>query len=113
MLVDNFIRTWLTMIVEDQRVDHGGLGETIGRCLGVLYAEDGMVVSQDADWMQRSMNILVGLFLRYVLAANVAKSCTMTCQHGALRLGMSEEANDLKCTGVGDSYRVRILIITP
>ena len=54
------------------------------------------------------MNVLVGLFRRYGLAANVAKSCTMTCQPGILRLGISEEAKALKYTGLGDSYRVRL-----
>ena len=31
VVVDNFIRTSLAMTVEDQRVDHDGLGETVGR----------------------------------------------------------------------------------
>ena len=54
------------------------------------------------------MNVLVGLFISYVLVANVAKSYTVTCQPGALQTGMLEEAMALKFTGVGDSYRVRI-----
>ena len=33
VVADNIIRTWLAMTVEDQRVDHDGLGETVGRCL--------------------------------------------------------------------------------
>ena len=52
------------------------------------------------------MNVLVGLFRRYGLAANVAKSHTMTCQTGALRVGMLEEAMALNCTRVGDLSRV-------
>ena len=47
------------------------------------------------------MNVLIGLFRRYGLAANIAKSCTMTCHPGALQVGMSEEAMVLKCTGGG------------
>ena len=67
------------MTVEDQRVDQDGLVETVGRCMGVFYADDGMVGSRDADWLQHAMNFLVGLFRRYGLEANVEKSCTMTC----------------------------------
>ena len=59
------------------------------------------------------MNVPVGLFRRYGLAANVAKSHTMMCQPGALRSGVSEEAKALNCTGVGDSYQVRIRISIP
>ena len=67
-----------------------------------------MVRSRDSEWIQHAMNVLVGLFKRYGLAANIAKSHTMTCHPGALRVGISEEAMPLNCTGVGDSYQVRI-----
>ena len=106
VLVDNVIITCLAMTVDDQRVDQDRLGETVMRCLGVLYAYDGMLGSLDADWMQHLMNVLVGLFLLYGLAANIAKSKTVICQPGALRLGMFEEAKALKCKGVGDLYHV-------
>ena len=43
------------------------------KCLGVLYADDGMVVSRYAEWPQQSMNFLVGIFRCYGLATNVAK----------------------------------------
>ena len=42
------------------------------------------------------MNVLLGLFQWYDLAANVRKSCKMTFQTGILRLGISEEANAMK-----------------
>ena len=96
------------MTVEDKRVAPNRLRETVRRCLGVFYANDGMVGSQDADWLQQLMNVLVSFFQRYGLAANVAKSRTMTCQPGLLRSGMSAEAKAMKCTGVGYLYRVRL-----
>ena len=92
VVVDNVIRTWLAMIVEDHKVAHDGLGETVGRCLVLFYENNGMVRSRNLEWLQHKMNILVGLFRRYGLAANVAKSRTMTCQPGSLRAGMSKEA---------------------
>ena len=68
-------------------MDHDGMGDTVGRCLGVFYAKDGMVVSHHSDWLHHAMNVLVGLFRRYGLASNVAKSRTMIFQPGALRAG--------------------------
>ena len=62
MGVENIIRIWLAKTVEDQRVTHDGLGETVRRCLKVLYADDSIVGSQDADWLQHAMNVLVILF---------------------------------------------------
>ena len=113
VVVGNFIITWMSMTVEDQRVSHDGMGETVGRCLGVFYDNDSMVGSCDSDWIQHAMNVLVGLFRRYGLAANVAKSCAMTCQPGALWAGMLEEAMVRKCTGLGDLYRVRFRTQVP
>ena len=62
VLVDNVIRTWLAMKVEDQRVANDGLVETAGRCLGVFCSNDVMVGSRYLDWLQQLMNVLVGLF---------------------------------------------------
>ena len=94
-------------------MSHNGMREAVGRCLGVFYDNDGMVIPRDTEWLQQSMNVLVSPFLWYGLAANVSKSLTMTCQPGALMLGMSEEANDLKCTRLGNSYRVILRQLIP
>ena len=73
----------------DQRVYHEGLAVAVRQCLGVFYADDGMVGSRDNYWIQHSMNVMVGLFWRYGHAANVAKSRSMTYQPNTLRSGMS------------------------
>ena len=62
VIVKNIIRTWLAITVDDQRVAHDRMREAVGRCLGVFYADDGMVGSRDSEWLQHLMNILVGLF---------------------------------------------------
>ena len=56
------IRTWLVIIVEYHRVAHDRLGETVGRCLGLFNADDGMVGSRGVYWLQHAINVLVGLF---------------------------------------------------
>ena len=37
VVVDNVIRIWMATTVEYQRVAYDGLGDTVGRCLGVFY----------------------------------------------------------------------------
>ena len=59
--------------------------------MGVFYVNNGMVSPHKLDWLKHSMNVLVGLFRRYCLEANVTKSRKMTYQSGALQAGMSEE----------------------
>ena len=77
VVMENVIHTWLEMAVEDQRVAHTRMEEAVGRCLGIFYADDGMVVSRYPEWLQHLMHILVSPFRRYGLAANVAKSRLM------------------------------------
>ena len=67
-----------------------------------------MVGFRDSYWLQLSMNVLIGLFCRYDLTYNVTKSGTMTYQPSALRSGMTKEAKELKCKGLGASYRERL-----
>ena len=55
-----------------------------------------MIGSRDSDWLQSAINVLVGIFRRYGLSSNIAKSCTMACQIGALWTGVLEEAMELK-----------------
>ena len=59
--MNNFIRIWLDMTVEDQRVAHDGMREADGRCLGVFYTNYGMIGSRDAEWLHHSMKVVVGL----------------------------------------------------
>ena len=91
MIVDNAVRNWVSLTVEDKLVSHEGLVLAVGRCLGLFYIENGMVVLWYQEWIQRTLNMLIGLFLRYGLMANVAESKSMTCQPGEIWSGMSEE----------------------
>ena len=83
------------------QVAHNGLVEAVRWCLGIFYSDYGMIGSREPDWLHHLMNVLVGLFWRYGLVANISKSGLMTCQLGALRSRMFVESKVLKCTGVG------------
>ena len=62
VFVENVIKKWLAMTVEDQRVPQDGMVEAVGRYLGVFYAYDSMVGYRDSKWLQYSLNVLFGLF---------------------------------------------------
>ena len=38
----------------------------------VFYSDDGMIGSRDAEWLQVDINVIIGLFRRVGLMANVA-----------------------------------------
>ena len=51
LIVDNVVRNWLALAVEYQLVSHEGLGLLVGRCLGLFYADDIMVVLRGPEWL--------------------------------------------------------------
>ena len=86
------VRSWIVLTVEDQLLDQEGLGLEVVRCLVLFYVDDGMVGLQDTEWLQGSLNVIIGLFRHNRLLANIVKEKEMTCQTGTLRSRMSEEA---------------------
>ena len=89
--VDSVVRHWLSLMVEDIELVCDGMGCMVGHSLGILYADDGPLGSQDPEWLQGSLNVLIGLLWRIILADNVAKSKTVTFQTGTIISGMSQE----------------------
>ena len=72
-----------------------------------------LVESQDLEWLQVPLNMIISLFHQYGLVANVAKSKATACQPGTIQYRMSEEAMRLRGTGRGETYRERFRIRTP
>ena len=110
VVVDNLVRMWLAMTVEDQVVAQEGLGLDVRRSLGFFYTNDGRTGAEKSEWIQNVIKVLITLFRKYGIIVNVAKYQTMTCQPRALRLGMSEEVVGLQYMGVGLSYCERLQI---
>ena len=97
--VDSVVRHYLFLMVEYGEVVHDRLDHIVGWIPGVFYMDNGLLGSRDPDWLQVSLNILIGLFRKIVLASNVAKSNTMICHPGAIRSSMSHEAFGRRSTG--------------
>ena len=57
------------MTLEDQLVAQEELVLAVGRCLGLFYNDNGVVVSRDPEWLQDTLNTLISLFRRYRLVA--------------------------------------------
>ena len=85
------------MMLGDQLVAHEVLVFVVGRCMGLLCADNCVLGSQDTEWLQGAMNVLIVLFIWWGLVVNVAKSKAMTCQPGTLRSGVSEEFVGRRC----------------
>ena len=91
-------------MVEYVSVVHDGLGRMVGQSLGVFYFYDGVLVSQELEWIQGALNILIRMFRWIFLADNVTKSKTMTYQLEAIRSRISQEAFFRSSTGEGNTH---------
>ena len=90
--------------MEEQLVAQEGLGLAVGRCLGIFFTENDMVVSQDPGLIMGALNVLIGLFRRYGLVVNFAKYKAVTCNLGTLRYRMSEESVVQRYTRRWETY---------
>ena len=84
LIVDNLVCNWLALMLDDQLVAYDGLVLALGRCIGIFYANGCMLVLRGPEWLQVPLNVIIGLFRRYRLVANVTNSKAMTCHLDAL-----------------------------
>ena len=90
------------MMVEDKLVACDGMGLGTGRFVGMFYTDDVLVGLWDPEWLQVSLNVLIGILRWYRLVANIAKSKSMMCHPGEICYGLSEEAVSQRVTGGGN-----------
>ena len=62
----------MSMTVDDDTVIQDSLVHAVGRSMEVVYEDDGLIGSREPEWLQGSLNVLIGLFLRIGLMTNVA-----------------------------------------
>ena len=105
MSVESVVWHWLSLTVEDEYSIHDGLRLSVGRSMGMFYADDGFIRLQDLEWIQKFINFLIGLFCRVGMMANVQKSKTTTCHMGEICTGISSEDFSWRSTGEGTTYR--------
>ena len=102
--IDNGVRHWLSLVIDDAGVIHNGFGDTVAQKLSLFYADDGLLAALEANWLQHALNVLADIFRRMGLTANTAKTQTMTCFPGRISTGLSAEAYNLQVTGEGETY---------
>ena len=104
VVVDVVVRHWVTLEVEeaDMRGERGREGR---HQVALFYADDGMLVSSDPQWLQWAFTQLVGLFDRVGLNTNTGKTVGMTCRPCTAAGNRSEEAYGRLMTGEGPTFR--------
>jgi len=106
VVADAIVRYWLSLVVDDgSEVD--GLGMMVQEWLVLFYADDGLIASRNAKWLQMAIERLSELFERVGLRMNTDKTETMTCTPGYISGQESSHAYTRRMEGTGQSYRER------
>ena len=79
VMVDAVVRQWLRIVLGDEyTMPEVEIDEVVQLFAALFYADDGYIASSDAETLQRSVDVLTGLFDRVGLKTNVDKTKVMT-----------------------------------
>lgn len=93
VMVDAVVREWLRIVLGDEYTMPEMEIDGVARLFTALfYADDGYIASSDEETLQRSVDVLTGLFDRVGLKTNVDKTKVMTCVDARIRVRQSEES---------------------
>ena len=98
IIVDAVIREW-----ENKSTTNQSLVENL------FYADDGLIMSENPEDAQTTLNIFTDGFARIGLNMNAVKTEAMVLQGGKIYGSISQEAYDRRATGVGTTHRERSL----
>ena len=76
--------------------------------MGMFYVDDGLIGYRDLEWLQGFLNVLIRLFHRVGLMANITKSNTTTFQLVDICTWVSEEVFSWSITGYVATYWERL-----
>ena len=98
------VQHWVMLVVEGAE-ERGERGQEGWHQAVLFYAEYGMVVPSDSQWIQGAFNTLVGLFDRVGLWTNIRKTVDMVCRSCQAAENQSEAAYGRRITGEGPTFR--------
>jgi hypothetical protein len=79
ILVDAVAREWVWQLQEESELEEAVITELMAAFFGIFYVDNANLASQDPEFLQRALDILVNLFARVGLKTNVKKTQTMIC----------------------------------
>ena len=106
MVVDAVICHWLTVVTTTE-AGTGGLDLTIIDLAAYFYADEGLLASTKLERLQRAFDVLTGLFERFGLRTNTAKTIGIVCQPFHAPWRMLEAAYARRVTGKGPTFLER------
>ena len=106
IVVDAVVCYWLSQVVGEGS-ENTGLGLTATNKLTIFYADDGLVVAHDHEWLPHAIDVLSGLFEQVGLWMSINKTKCMSYMPGHISDWMSTVAYKHRMEGTGLSHRER------
>jgi hypothetical protein len=106
IVCDAIIRAWKVGVTDGHITSSGGVGATQEEIAAMLYADDGLLASNQPDILQDRTDYLVDLFERVGLNANTSKTKSLTCEPRPEQGPISDHAYKRRMTGYSLSYKI-------
>jgi hypothetical protein len=84
ILVDAVGREWVWQIREESELEEAVILKFMADFLAIFYIDDAYLASQNPEFLQRALDILVNLFALVGLETNMKKTQTMICMPGRI-----------------------------
>ncbi len=112
ILVDAVAREWVRQLQEESELEEAVITELMAVFFAIFYVDDVYLASQDPEFLQWVLGILVNLFARVGLKTNVKKTQTMICMPGRIQTQLqtasyAQMKEGLTMAGEWDSQEVR------
>jgi hypothetical protein len=85
ILVDAVVHKWFRQLKTQVNYEDAELDELIATIFAIFYVDDAYLASQDPEFLQRALVILVDLFARVSLLTNMKKTQVMIWTPGRIR----------------------------
>jgi hypothetical protein len=85
ILVDAVVRALFWLLREAGNYEEAELEELMATFFAIFYVNNAYLASRDAEFLQRALDIIIGLFKRVGLQRNTKKTQTMICTLGRIR----------------------------
>jgi hypothetical protein len=91
-LVDTIAREWLQKLREGSTLEPYKIDRLMATFFAIFYVDDAYLASRDPDFLQRALNVIVGLFARVGLETNAQKTQAMICTPRRIRIQLPEDS---------------------
>jgi hypothetical protein len=92
VLVDAVAREWLRELREGSALEPDKIDHLMATFFAIFYVDDAYLASRDPEFLQRALNVIVGLFSCVGLKINAQKTQTMICTPGRIRIQLPEDS---------------------